>query len=344
MVHWVAMTARPAPPAVWRETEAIPEVLEATLSARAGFDDVLALVRRPTTRRLVIAGNGASSYVAHGLWLAALAGAPTPVEVVGVPAGLVASGDLRLGDGDVLLAISASGELRDLVELLADPPRGLRVAALTGSPGSTVARLAHATALVAPGSQDAVTHTHAFCGAVAAGLWLLAELTGDDRLRTAVAAAPASAAAALADAERWAETALSDVATPAAAFAFGSGAAWAAALEAALVIKEICQIPTEGVEAREAATTAMTTLGPEHLVVSLPTGRDPVVLESERVCASRGARVLRAPGGDRADRRLAAITTFPAAVALAVELARRAGIDPDRPGWIDTYYATARSG
>jgi glucosamine--fructose-6-phosphate aminotransferase (isomerizing) len=338
------MTDRSVPPAVWRETVAIPGVLEATLSARSGFDDVLALVRRPATRRLVIAGNGASSYVAHGLWLAALAGAPAPVEVIGVPAGLLASGDLRLGAGDVLLAISASGELRDLVELLSDPPPGLRVAALTGSPASTIARLADATALVAPGPQEAVTHTHAFCGAVAAGLWLLAELSGDDGLRAAVAAAPGTAAAAIADAGCWAETAFEDVASPAAAFAFGSGAAWAAALEAALVIKEICQIPTEGVEAREAATTAMTTLGPDHLVVSLPTAADAVALESERVCASRGARVLRAPGGDRGDRRLAPITTFPAAVALAVELAGRGGIDPDRPGWIDTYYATARGG
>jgi fructoselysine-6-P-deglycase FrlB-like protein len=225
---------------------------------------------------------------------------------------------------------------------LADRPTGLAVAALTGTPGSSIGAGADATAIVAPGPQDAVTHTHAYCGAVAAGLWLLAELTADPELHAALAGAPAAADAAIGAAGRWSDEVLSDVPTPPAAFAFGSGPAWAAALEAALVVKEICQIPTEGVEAREAATTAMTTLLPEHLVVALPTRDDPVCADSERVCASRGATVVRAPGGELADRRLAPITTFPAAVALAIELARRNGTDPDQPAWIATYYETAR--
>jgi hypothetical protein len=52
--------------------------------------------------------------------------------------------------------------------------------------------------------------------------------------------------------------------------------------------------------------------------------------------------VVRAPGGSEADRRLAAITTFPAALALSVVLAMRRGHDPDQPDWIETYYSTAR--
>ena len=338
------MTVTTASAAVWRETGAIPDVLAATLDRRTGFDEVLALLRRPATRRLVLAGNGASSYVAHALWLAALAGAARPLEVVAPPAGLLATGDLALGEGDVLLAISASGELRDLVELLTARPAGVAVAAITGTPGSTVATAADAAAVVAPGPQEAVTHTHAFCGAVLAGLALWAELSGDAVLSRAVAGAPAAVRGAVAAAEVWSAETLPGLPVPAAAFAFGSGPAWAAALEAALVVKEICQIPSEGVETREAATTAMTTLLPEHLVLSLPAGgADPVVADSERVCASRGATVVRAPGGELADRRLAPITTFPAAVALAVELAGRTGRDPDHPSWTQTYYETARS-
>jgi fructoselysine-6-P-deglycase FrlB-like protein len=331
-----------ATPDVWRETAACPEVLATTLDRREGFADVLALLRAPGARRLVVTGNGASSYVAHAIWLAALAGPAAPLEVIGVPTGLIATGDLRLGAGDVLLGVSASGELRDLVELLDDRPAGLAVAALTGTPGSSIGAAADATAVVAPGPQEAVTHTHAFCGAVAAGLWLLAELTGDAPLHAELAGAPRAMDAAIAAAEAWSADVLAEIATPPAAFVFGSGPAWAAALETALVVKEICQIPTEGVEAREAATTAMTTLLPEHLVVALPTREDPVCADSERVCASRGATVVRAPGGELADRRLAPLTTFPAAVALAIELARRSGTDPDQPAWISTYYETAR--
>src|SRR3954468_1089972 len=142
-----------AAPDVWHETALAPEVLASTLEERVGFADVLALLRRDGTRRLVVTGNGASSYVAHAVWLAALAGRPAPVEVLGVPTGLLATGDLPLGAGDVLLAISASGELRDLVDLLADRPAGLAVAALTGSPESTIGTQADATAVVASGPQ-----------------------------------------------------------------------------------------------------------------------------------------------------------------------------------------------
>ena len=38
----------------------------------------------------------------------------------------------------------------------------------------------------------------------------------------------------------------------------------------------------------------------------------------------------------------AAVTTFPAALALAATLGRRAGLDIDQPAWTSAYYATAR--
>jgi hypothetical protein len=39
---------------------------------------------------------------------------------------------------------------------------------------------------------------------------------------------------------------------------------------------------------------------------------------------------------------LVPITAMPGAVALAVELAARLGVDPDRPVWTETYYQAAR--
>ena len=80
------------------------------------------------------------------------------------------------------------------------------------------------------------------------------------------------------------------------AIAFGSGPAWAAALEAALLLKEVAGVPTEGVETREGATSAMMALGPGDLALSLPTRADDELLaEAEEICAGQGARVLRAP-------------------------------------------------
>src|SRR5581483_12013366 len=130
--------------------------------------------------------------------------------------------------------------------------------------------------------QRAVTHTQAFCGAVAAALAVWAELTGDASLRDALARAPAESARAVEAAWRWRDGL--EVAQAHAAVAFGSGPGWAAALEAALLLKEVAGVPAEGVETREGATSAMMALQPGHLAFSLPTGDDPLLDEAEAIC------------------------------------------------------------
>ena len=125
---------------------------------------------------------------------------------------------------------------------------------------------------------------------------------------------------------------------------FGSGPAWAAALEAALLLKEVSGIPAEGVETREGATSAMMALAARSARAQ-PPGRRPRIRCStrRRRSAPAGARrVLRAPAGGTADRRLAAVTTFPAAAALAPRLGVARGLDVDQPAWTDAYYRVAR--
>jgi glucosamine 6-phosphate synthetase-like amidotransferase/phosphosugar isomerase protein len=177
---------------------------------------------------------------------------------------------------------------------------------------------------------------------VLACLSIWAEIASDDALRLAVAEAPAACERALHSCERWADETFDGVRTPVAAVVLGTRTAWAAALEGALLVKEIARVPCEGVETREGATSAMTALGAEHLALSLPTRGDDLIVEAEEICRARGAQVLKAPGGDEADRRLSSITTFPASLALAVALALRAGLDADAPEWVSAYYGTAR--
>jgi fructoselysine-6-P-deglycase FrlB-like protein len=261
--------------------------------------------------------------------------------VIAVPAGLVAGQAFRFRRGDLLLAISSSGELRDLIEVIegANPPA--RLVTVTATPDSTIARASDAVAIV-NAVQRAVSHTQAFCGAVAVCLAIWARLSDDDDLRRAVEQVAGACRDAVSAATEWSDS-LAAVQTPTAVITYGTGPAWAAALENALLVKEIARLPCEGVETREGATAAMTELGPGHLVLSLPTGAsDPLVDEADQVCARQGATVLRAPGGSGNDRRVAAITTFPAALALSVELALRGGHDPDQPEWIANYNSTAR--
>src|SRR5262249_19119278 len=183
-------------------------------------------------------------------------------------------------------------------------------------------------------------HTQAFCGAVAAALAIWAELTSDTALADALRAAPDEVAASLAATATWLDS-VGEL-DPPAAVAFGSGAGWASALEAALLLKEVAGVPAEGVETREGATSAMMALQPGHLALSLPTAADPLLDEAEEICHSRGAAVLRAPSSGRADRRLAAITSFPTAAALAARIGLARGLDVDRPAWTDDYYRVAR--
>jgi fructoselysine-6-P-deglycase FrlB-like protein len=215
--------------------------------------------------------------------------------------------------------------------------------AITAHSGSALAAAATVTVLQHVESQRAVTHTQALSGAYACGLALWAELTGDAELRRCLATAPAQAARAVAEAEEWAAERVGGLAPPAAAVVVGGGTAWAAALELALMLKEISRVPTEGVETREGATSAMFGLAPGHLVASFDPPGDPLGDEALRLCAEAGATTLRVPGVAGADTRLAPITTIPGAAALSAALAQAGGHDVDRPSWTDAYYETARS-
>lgn len=323
---------------LWQDVQELPEALAATLDAREGVAGAARLLGGANVRRIVASGNGAAYYVAVALWLASLDGAGGP-EVVAVPSGLLARGTFRWRPGDALLAVSSSGEFRDLVEAV-DAGAPTPYAAVTANAGSTLGGRAGERALVRVLNQRAVTHTQAFCGAVGAALAIWAALTSDAALGDALSAAPDELAGSLDATRTWLDS-VGEL-DPPAAIVFGSGAGWASALEAALLLKEVAGVAAEGVETREGATSAMMALQPGHLALSLPTAADPLLEESEEICRTRGATVLRAPSSGRADRRLAAITSFPPAAALSARIGLTRGLDVDRPAWTDDYYRVAR--
>ena len=327
---------------LWADVRELPGALRATVEAAEGVAPAAELLRSGRVERIVATGNGAAYYVAHALWLAALeSGAPGP-SIVALPCGIVARASFRWRPGDAVLAVSSSGEFRDVVEI-AQRAGERPCLAITASAGSSLAASADATMLQHVASQRAVTHTQALAGAYACGLALWAATTGDEELAAVVAGTPDAAARAVAGAQAWAADMLDGLDVPAAAIAVGGGVAWAAALELALMLKEIARIPAEGVETREGATSAMFGLDRGHLMVSLDAEGDPPGDEAVRLCATAGATTLRLPGAAGGDSRLAPITTLPAAAALSAELALAAGHDVDRPTWTDSYYDTARS-
>jgi fructoselysine-6-P-deglycase FrlB-like protein len=314
---------------LWADVRQLPAALRDTVDAANGVVAAADVLRGAS--RIVATGNGAAYYVAHALWLAELELGASPI--VALPCGVVARDGFAWQPGDAVLAVSSSGEFRDVVEI-AQRSGSRPSVAITANAESALAVASDAVVLQRVHSQRAVTHTQALAGAYACGLAVL----GVD-----LAGVVDAAAQAVDEAEAWATDALDGLGSPAAAIAVGGGAAWAAALELALMLKEISRIPAEGVETREGATSAMFGLDRGHLMVSLDPGGDPLGDEAVRLCAAAGATTLRFPAAARADARLAFITTLPAAAALAAELALTAGHDVDQPAWTDAYYETARS-
>jgi fructoselysine-6-P-deglycase FrlB-like protein len=327
---------------VWQDTADVPEAVASTLDRRDGFADVAEVLASARVKRIVATGNGASFYVAHALWLAALQ-APAPRDVVAIPAGLLADGSFAWRESDALLAVSSSGELRDLTELLGDGLDDRPVVAITARRGATIPASAHAAAVITVPQHRAVTHTGDFCAATAAILAIWAEISGDSALADAVRGLAEATSVAAEACALWADDVLPGIDVPATTVCFGSGAAWTAGLEAALMVKEIAGIAGEGLETREAATSALTATARGHLYLALPTRVDPLIDEACALAERRGAQAISAPGGALTDSRLSPVTTFPAAIALSVELGLRGGLDVDSPDWYPLYLETARS-
>ena len=327
--------------ALWQDMRETPETVAASLDAANGHRELARLLASHQSGRIVATGNGASFYVATALWLASLS-AQLPAPVVAIPAGLLAAGTFTLRPDDLVLAFSASGELRDLVEIVNGPQRPGALGLVTSAPSSTLAGQADAVALVEVRNQRAVTHTQAYLGAAAVALDLLGRASGDSSLRAAADTMPTALSAQLVGAPQWAEESAEGLTIPQAAVVFGTGQALVAASEAALLLKEVAGVPAEGMETREGATSGMYALGRDQLVLALPVGSDPLADEAVAICTGTGATVLTAPWPHGLDRRCAVAAHFAHPLALAIRVALAQGRDPDNPDWYATYKSTAR--
>lgn len=330
---------------LWQDTVEVPESLSRTIDALAsdaGPDGASEQLRRLVSngaRRLLVTGNGAAYYASLALWTAALRGPLAGVEVVPVPAGLFAGRHVHTGAGDVLLIVSSSGELRDLIEALPDL-HSEAVIVVTANPDSTLGRAADVVIATQVLNQRAVSHTQAFLANVVALLAVWARLTRDNALHAAVAAAPELATESLVVAAAWAEEHGARVAAWHGGIAIGGGGALTAALETALLQREVAGVPTEGMESREGATTGMYALGTSQGVVGVGDSR--ITREALDMCRRTGADVLELPWLATCPVGLEPVVALAPSVALAVGAGLARGLDVDHPAWTSMYFDTAR--
>jgi glucosamine--fructose-6-phosphate aminotransferase (isomerizing) len=332
-------------------------VRETVASARTRARDIAHAWRRSGVRRVHVIGNGTSlhSSLASAQLYRHMAGPDDPV-VVPLTAAEFLTYPPALGPGDAIVAISSSGEFRDVIKV-AERVRGATpLAGVVHVPGSSLTHVASDVLLSAGGPSTVPVMTKTFSATLAATELLLVELLGGaaaDRAVAGMLAAADAAEHAIAAAETTVETLAHELKSTGHFFVAGGGLGYPAALEAALKLKEMALVHAEGAEVWEMESGAATMLGPDAVVIALaPDGpARPAVARLLSHAAEWGARTIEV-GSDRlvpGSRLLplppgtaeehAPLSCVPPVALFAFALARARGANPDRPDWIERYHA-----
>jgi glucosamine--fructose-6-phosphate aminotransferase (isomerizing) len=326
-----------------KEIHEQPGVLRRLASER--LDEALQLahlISEASTVHLVGCGSAAHAAKA-GEYLFSRIAARQANAVVGSEFGYLVD---FLGQGSLVVGLSQSGETIDLLESMkAGRARGAKLAALVNVEGSSLFRLVDHPILLSAGPERCVLATKSFTAKL--GVLLLAAYAARGRLDDGVRLLDAAAdemQTFLSDQRMAQLQALADrVHTSEHLYVIGRGPSYPLALEAALKIKEVSYIHAEGFAGGEL----------KHGVIALIEPGTPCLVlapndETFRAIVS-GAQEIKARGGT-----IIGISPCPSEVwdehipvadvgeatsivnalppqVLAYELARRRGLDPDKP-------------
>jgi len=340
------------------EIHAGPDAIRATLrDAMSPAREAAALLRARGSRRVFVIGNGTSYHsalAAAGLY-ARRAGPGDPV-VVPLTAGAFRTYMPRLGPADALIGISASGEFADVVGVIQALRGRTPTIGIVHVPSSSLTRLADRIVLSGGGPSSVPVMTKTFSATLVATELTLLALLGPD----VVANSAAEIEAAAEDAENAIEGAegrldeLVDVLDRVDhVFVVGAGLAHVAAMEAALKLKEIALIHAEGGETWEATSGAATMIDDRACVIALApdgagraatedlirhvAGWGATTIEVAPRAAAPGSLLVSIPARTREDH--APLVAVPPVALAAFALARRRGIDADRPDWVARYHS-----
>lgn len=328
-------------PAMHRELlEAAPAVLR---QFEILSEPLAALVKRLESRRpnvVVTCARGSSAHAAtfgkhlieRHLGLPVAAAAPNIASVYRRPL------DLK---NQLFLAISQSGRSDDLIEMAAMARKaGAVTVAIVNDAASPLAQTVEIVLPLGAGRELSVAATKSFVASVAALLSLVAVWAGDAAMAAACMRLPMR----LADAAGldWSE-ALEPLTRAGSTIVIGRGPTLAIAREAALKLKETCELPAEAFSAAEFRHGPIALVSSAYPVLALaPTDESAAGFSAlADDLRGKGACVLVAEPGSAQPRRLPvlapdhpdadAICLIQSFYAFLVHLAARRGTDVDRP-------------
>ncbi|MCF6301974.1 MAG: SIS domain-containing protein [Devosiaceae bacterium] len=197
---------------------------------------------------IITIARGSSDHAATFLKYAIEIETGVPVASLGPSVASIYEVDLRLRNA-AAIAISQSGASPDIIAAGAMVKRaGALTLALTNQSQSPLGDAADHAINIRCGSELSVAATKSFVSSITAGLCLLAEWQGDDKLRNALRELPKFARQAL-DCD-WSNLAHA-LQPDGSLFVLGRGPSWAIANEVALKFKETCSIHAEAYSAAE---------------------------------------------------------------------------------------------
>jgi glutamine---fructose-6-phosphate transaminase (isomerizing) len=311
---------------------------------RLRVDDQLAALAshlrdRPPTLALTVA-RGSSDHAAS--YFAYLVMRRLGIPVVSLPMSLVTLHNAPLAVAKQLaVGVSQSGQSPDLVDTMAAlGAAGAQTVAFVNRADSPLAKNCEWFVPLCAGVEQSVAATKSYIAALAAVARLVAHWQRDVRLLEALAMLPERlTTAATNDGSAAIEALVSAERT----MVVGRGLGFAAALEAALKLKETCAIQAEafsGAEIRH-GPMALVDEGYPLLVFALRGPEQSGLVELAAFLRARGARVVLAAPADVAERDLTltvaddevldpilAIQTF---YVIAAKVAEKRGLNPDVP-------------
>ena len=331
-----------------------PEALRATISALLPRTDEAAALARGTRQVLLIARGTSDNAAVYGSYLIqARAGRLATLAAPSIATAYRSRMDLS---GVLAVALSQSGRTEEIVQTLAwARDGGARTLAITNGAGSPLAQAAEVTFLTQAGTERAVPATKTFTTQLAA-LAVLAIALGADVDPGELRGVPDEIEALLARPTDT-EPLVSELAADDGVVVSGRGLAYAAALELALKLTEACYLHAIGLSYADLLHGPIAVVDRRTPAILLAADSGPTLdgtVDLARRVTGAGARAYGIGGGDR----LAAACTralpgprLPEWLApmglivpgqlLTEALARKLGLDPDRPRGLSKVTQTA---
>lgn len=252
-------------------------------------------------------------------------------------------------EGSLCLVISQSGASPDLLAMAeAARKAGAFVVALVNAPGSPLASLVDEVIELRAGPETSVAATKSFIASITAVIDMLAQWQNDDTLSAALAQAPELLRTAWACDWTAAVDAIADVQD---LFVLGRGLGLGIAYEAALKLKEVCNLHAEAFSSAEVLHGPVTIARDDFPVLALAQNDAclPGIGEIVDGLAQRGVRLITA--GIRHERAInlpapnahpviEPILRIQSFYRMANDLSVRLGLDPDNPPYLKKVTST----